>query len=57
MVEMKTFTQAAAYIGVSLPKLRQLVEERKIKVESHPLDRRKKMLRVSDLRKLKEAGL
>ncbi|HKQ06809.1 MAG TPA: excisionase family DNA-binding protein [Blastocatellia bacterium] len=51
----KTFTEAARYLGVSLPKLRALVKERKITVEKDPLDERKKLIKTAELRKLKEA--
>lgn len=52
----KTFTEAAVYLGVSLPKLRSLVKKGKVKIERDLLDERKKLIKVADLNKLKEAS-
>jgi excisionase family DNA binding protein len=52
----KPFTEAADYLGVSLPKLRALVGKRKIRVERDRLHKRKKLIKTAELRKLKAAN-
>lgn len=52
-----TFTRAAAYLGVSPRKMGRIAKEQGLKVTVDPLDRRRKLLKVKDLDKLKEASL
>lgn len=52
-----TFTGAAAYLGVSPRKMGRIVKEQGLEFTVDPLDRRRKLLKVKDLDKLKEASL
>jgi excisionase family DNA binding protein len=49
-----TITEAAAYLGVSAPKMRALVKNGKVSCEKDLLDERKKLIPLAELTKLKE---
>lgn len=49
-------TEGAAYLGVSRDKMWRLIKSGKLQTRRDPLDERKKLLKKSDLRKLKEAS-
>jgi excisionase family DNA binding protein len=51
--EWITTTQATAYLGVSSKTMSRLIRDGVIKTYDHPLDRRKKLVRLSDLSALK----
>jgi excisionase family DNA binding protein len=51
--EWITTTQATAYLGVSSKTMSRLIRDGVIKTHDHPLDRRKKLVRLSDLSALK----
>jgi excisionase family DNA binding protein len=51
--EWITTTQATAYLGVSSKTMSRLIRDGIIKTHDHPLDRRKKLVRLSDLSALK----
>ena len=52
-----TLTQAADYLGVSLRKMAKMVKAGEINFTVDPLDKRRKLVRVSDLDELKKASL
>jgi hypothetical protein len=52
--ERITLTDAAARLGVSHTKMWQLVRDGTLRVEHNPLDRREKLVRVTDLVALEE---
>jgi excisionase family DNA binding protein len=52
--EWITTTQATAYLGVSTKTMSRLIRDGVIKTYDHPLDRRKKLVRLSDVAELKE---
>lgn len=54
--EILTLGEAARYLGVSERKMWKLVKEGTVKSRQDPLDKRKKLLKVSDLNKLKGAS-
>jgi len=56
MTEKMTLTEAARYLGVSRVTMSALVKRGKVKVATDPLDTRKKLIKVTDLNKLKEAS-
>lgn len=51
-----TLTQSAAYLGVSRPTMLALIKRGQITFEKDPLDQRKKLLKKSELQRLKEAS-
>lgn len=51
--EWITTTQATAYLGVSSKTMSRLIRDGVIKTHDHPLDRRKKLVRLSELSALK----
>ena len=53
MGEMIALTQAAEYLGISKVTLWKLVNEGAITAYKDKLDRRKKLFKVADLKKLK----
>lgn len=53
--EWVTTTQATAFLKVSSKTMSRLIREGAVETIDHPLDRRKKMVRTSDLIKLKDA--
>lgn len=53
MESLLNLIQAAEYINVSRRKMWSLAKEGTIKYKTDPLDKRKKLFRVSDLDKLK----
>jgi hypothetical protein len=48
--------QAASMLGVSHAKIWQLVKDQLLVAETNPLDRREKLVRVSDIERLKARG-
>lgn len=52
-----TATQAAAYLGVSTRKLGSLLKDKVIAYSVDPLDKRRRLLNVSDLDELKMKSL
>jgi excisionase family DNA binding protein len=54
--ELATLKEAAQYLGISRTKMWTLVKEGVILPLTSPLDRRKKLFRRSELKKLKEVG-
>lgn len=50
-------TEAAAYLGVSTRKMSHMLSEGALKFTVDPLDKRRKLVRVSDLDELKKASL
>jgi excisionase family DNA binding protein len=51
--EWITTTQATAYLGVSTKTMSRLIRDGVIKTHDHPLDRRKKLVRFTDVAELK----
>ena len=51
--EWITTTQATAYLGVSSKTMSRLIRDGVVKTHDHPLDRRKKLVRLADLSALK----
>ena len=51
-----TTTEATSYLGVSTKTMTRLIREGIITTEEHPLDRRKKLVRLADVIRLKEAA-
>ena len=51
-----TTTEATSYLGVSTKTMTRLIREGIIMTEEHPLDRRKKLVRLTDIIRLKEAA-
>jgi excisionase family DNA binding protein len=51
-----TTTEATSYLGVSSKTMTRLIREGIIRTEEHPLDRRKKLVRLTDIIRLKEAA-
>ena len=49
-----TATEATAFLRVSTKTMTRLIRERVIATQSHPLDRRKKLVRVADVVQLKK---
>ena len=52
-----TFTEAAAYLGVSHRKITQMAKNGEIKFTIDPLDKRRKLVKLADLKQLKHASL
>ena len=52
--EWMTTTEATAFLRVSTKTMTRLIRERVIATHSHPLDRRKKLVRVADVVQLKK---
>lgn len=52
--EYLTLRQAREYLGVSKPKMRELVKKTSIAVYTDPLDKRKHLVRKDDLDKLRQ---
>ena len=50
-----SLTEGARYLGVSRGKIWSLVKRRKLKARVDPLDERRKLIKKTDLDKLKEA--
>ena len=48
--------EAARYLGVSAGKVRRLVEEGRLGCETDPLDKRRRLVKVTDLERLKQAS-
>ena len=53
--EYLTLIQAAAYLGVSRPTLRRMVDEGTLATTTSPFDARVKLIRRTDLDRLKAA--
>jgi excisionase family DNA binding protein len=51
-----TTTEATNYLGVSSKTMTRLIREGVIETHSHPLDRRKKLVRFADVEQLKKAA-
>ena len=51
-----TTTEATAYLGVSSKTMTRLIREGVILTHTHPLDRRKKLVRFVDVEQLKKAA-
>lgn len=47
-------TEGAAYLGVSRDKMWRLIKSGKIPARKDPLDERRKLIKTSDLKRLKE---
>lgn len=52
--EWITTTQATAYLEISSKTMSRLIRDGVIRTHSHPLDRRKKLVRMEDVARLKE---
>jgi excisionase family DNA binding protein len=48
-----TTTEATSYLGVSSKTMARLIRDGIVKTHDHPLDRRKKLVRFSDITRLK----
>ncbi len=51
-----TTTEATSYLGVSSKTMARLIRDGIVKTHDHPLDRRKKLVRFSDITRLKAAA-
>ncbi len=51
-----TTTEATSYLGVSSKTMTRLIREGIISTVEHPLDRRKKLVRLADIIRLKKAA-
>jgi excisionase family DNA binding protein len=51
-----TTTEATSFLGISSKTMSRLIREGVLKTHDHPLDRRKKLVRYSDVSRLKEAA-
>jgi excisionase family DNA binding protein len=51
-----TTTEATSFLGISSKTMSRLIREGVVKTHDHPLDRRKKLVRYSDINRLKEAA-
>jgi DNA-binding MarR family transcriptional regulator len=51
-----TTTEATSFLGISSKTMSRLIREGVVKTHDHPLDRRKKLVRYSDITRLKEAA-
>ncbi len=51
-----TTTEATSYLGVSSKTMARLIRDGVVKTHDHPLDRRKKLVRFSDITRLKAAA-
>ncbi len=51
-----TTTEATSYLGVSSKTMTRLIREGIISTVEHPLDRRKKRVRLADIIRLKKAA-
>ena len=51
-----SITEAAHYLNVSRTKIWNLVRKNKLKTHKDPLDERRKLIKVSDLDRLKEGA-
>jgi len=56
-VKRMKVTDAVKYLCTSKGKIRELVKEGVLTCEDDPLDKRRKLLRVDELKKLKQASL
>ena len=54
--DFTTLTEAAKYLGVSRGKMCALIKKKIILFQRDPLDDRKKLIKISDLKKLKGAS-
>jgi len=54
--EWMTTTEATNYLGISSKTMTRLIREGMIQTHSHPLDRRKKLVRFADVATLKRAA-
>lgn len=52
--EWMTTTEATGFLGISSKTMSRLIREGVVKTHDHPLDRRKKLVRYADIRRLKE---
>jgi excisionase family DNA binding protein len=52
-----TLAEAARYLGVSERKVWKLSKEGTVTYRQDPLDKRKKLFKLADLKKLKEASI
>lgn len=55
-MKLLNLTEAAEFLKVSRQKLHSLVKEQTLAYKADPLDKRKKLFKVDDLQKLKEAS-
>jgi DNA-binding MarR family transcriptional regulator len=51
-----TTTEATTFLGISSKTMSRLIREGVVKTHDHPLDRRKKLVRYSEIARLKEAA-
>jgi DNA-binding MarR family transcriptional regulator len=51
-----TTTEATSFLGISSKTMSRLIREGVVKTHDHPLDRRKKLVRYTDITRLKEAA-
>jgi excisionase family DNA binding protein len=54
--DLTTLTEAAKYLGISRGKMCALVKKKVILFQRDPLDDRKKLIKISDLKRLKGAS-
>lgn len=52
-----TMTEAAAYLGISTATISRIVKRGEISYSVDPLDRRRKLVLVADVKRLKEQSL
>lgn len=55
--EWMTTTEATRYLQISTATIARMIREGRIKTHSHPLDRRKKLVRTEDVLALKQQAL
>jgi excisionase family DNA binding protein len=54
--EWMTTTEATVYLGISSKTMTRLIREGVIETHNHPLDRRKKLVKFSDIALLKQTA-
>ena len=54
--EWMTTTEATGFLGVSTKTMTRLIRDGVIATHAHPLDRRKKLVRVAELARLKKVA-
>ena len=55
-MKLLNLSEAAEFLNVSRQKLSSLVKEQTVRYKTDPLDKRKKLFKLDDLRKLKEGS-
>lgn len=54
--EWMTTSEATIFLGVSTKTMARLIREGVLRTHAHPLDRRKKLVRIEDISRLKDAA-